>query len=91
MTSVFGKKMVSFLMKKLTLTLHIFFLENTLIYGNNGYISTVRGGGIAIYIRKSIIGHLIVAANSPENIHDYVCKENEIRIRNYLTIRINQG
>ena len=83
--------MVSFLMKKLTLTLHIFFLENTLIYGNNGYISTVRGGGIAIYIRKSIIGHLIVAANSPENIHDYVCKENEIRIRNYLTIRINQG
>ena len=50
-----------------------FFPENTLMYVNNGYISTVKGGELAIYVQNFIIGQLIAAANSPENLEDYFC------------------
>ena len=54
-------------MKKLILT-----FSNILIYANNGYISTIEGGETAIHIHDFVIGQLIVATNSPENID--VCK-----------------
>ena len=43
------------------------------MYVNNGYISTVKGGELAIYVQNFMIGQLIAAANSPENLEDYVC------------------
>ena len=58
----------------------IFFPENTLMYANNGYISTVKSSELAIYIHNFIIGQLIVAANSPENIDDYVCQEKKVKL-----------
>lgn len=53
--------------------INFFSSENILMYANNGYISTVKGGELAIYIHNFIIGQLIVAVNSPENTDDYVC------------------
>ena len=32
------------------------FPDNTLMYANQGYISTVKGGELAIYIQISILG-----------------------------------
>ena len=56
--------MVSFPIKKLTLTLSKKFFQKTPLC-THGHISTVKGGEIAIYIHNFTIGKLIVAANSP--------------------------
>ena len=42
--------------------------ENTLLYINQGFISTVKNGELAMYVHNFIIGQLIVAANQPEDI-----------------------
>ena len=54
--------------------------ENTLLYINQGFISTVKSGELAMYIHNFIIGQLIVAANQPKAINEYSCKENEIKL-----------
>ena len=54
--------------------------ENTLLYINQGFISTVKSGELAMYIHNFIIGQLIVAANQPKDINEYSCKENEIKL-----------
>ena len=41
---------------------------------------TVKGGEIAVYLQNFILGQLVVAANSPENIDDNVCAGNEIKL-----------
>ena len=50
--------------------------ENTLLYINQGFISTVKSGELAMYVHNFIIGQLIIAANQPEDINEYSCKEN---------------
>ena len=48
--------------------------ENCLSYINKSYISTVKSGDLAMYHHNFIIGQLIVAANQPNEIDQYVCK-----------------
>ena len=45
--------------------------ENTLLYINQGFISTVKSGELAMYVHNFIIGQLIVAANQLKDINEY--------------------
>ena len=54
--------------------------ENTLFYMNQGYISTVKNGDLAMYIHNFIIGQILIAANQPEDISTYECKDNETKL-----------
>ena len=53
--------------------------ENTLIYVNQSYLSTVKSGDIAMYNHNFILGQLITAANQSTDIENYVCKDNEVK------------
>ena len=48
-------------------------------YVNQGYLSTVKNGELAIYNHNFIIGQLVVAANQPKNIGEYECKADEFK------------
>ena len=52
--------------------------ENALFHINQSYISTVKNGNLTMYHHNFIIGQLIVAANQPVEIDEYVCKDNEV-------------
>ena len=54
--------------------------ENCLIYINQGFLSTVKSGEIAMYLDNFIIGQLIIAANQPKDIDNYVCLQNEVKL-----------
>ena len=54
--------------------------ENTLLYINQGFLSTVKSGELAMYVHNFIIGQLIIAANQPENINEYQCADNEVKL-----------
>ena len=54
--------------------------ENTLLYINQGFISTVKSGELAMYVHNFIIGQLIIAANQPANINEYSFRENEVKL-----------
>ena len=54
--------------------------ENCLIYINQGFLSTVKNGEIAMYLDNFIIGQLIIAANQPKDIESYVCASNEVKL-----------
>ena len=54
--------------------------ENTLFYVNQAFISTVKNGEIAMYIQNFILGQLILAANQPKNIDEYICEPNEVKL-----------
>ena len=54
--------------------------ENTLYYVNQSLLSTVKNGEIAMYNQNFILGQLIVAANQPTDITNYVCKDNEVKL-----------
>ena len=54
--------------------------ENCLLYVNQGFLSTVKSGEIAMYLRNFIIGQLIIAANQPEDISTYICSKNEVKL-----------
>ena len=54
--------------------------ENTLLYVNQGFISMVKSGELAMYVYNFIIGQLRIAANQPKDINDYSCKENEVKL-----------
>ena len=54
--------------------------ENCLIYINQGFLSTVKNGEIAMYLDNFIIGQLIIAANQPKDIDNYVCLQNEVKL-----------
>ena len=56
------------------------FPENALCYVNQAYLSTVKNGELAIYNHNFIIGQLVVAANQPCNIDEYVCKNDEVEL-----------
>ena len=52
--------------------------ENALFHINQSYTSTVKNGNLTMYHHNFIIGQLIVAANQPIEIDEYVCKDNEV-------------
>ena len=54
--------------------------ENTLYYVNQAFLSTVKNGEIAMYVQNFIIGQLIFAANQPNDISEYVCLPNEVKL-----------
>ena len=54
--------------------------ENCLIYINQGFLSTVKNGEIAMYLHNFVIGQLIIAANQPKDIDNYVCLQNEVKL-----------
>ena len=54
--------------------------ENTLFYVNQGFISTVTSGEIAMYVHNFVIGQLIIVANQPKDINEYSCNENEVKL-----------
>ena len=54
--------------------------ENCLLYVNQGFLSTVKSGVIAMYLHNFIIGQLIIAANQPEDISTYICSNNEVKL-----------
>ena len=55
-------------------------LENTLYYINQGYLSTVKNGDLAMYNHNFILGQLIVAANQPSDINNYECNSDEVKL-----------
>ena len=54
--------------------------ENCLFYVNQGFLSTVKSGEIAMYLHNFIIGQLIIAANQPKDINGYICSKNEVKL-----------
>ena len=54
--------------------------ENCLLYVNQGFLSTVKSGDIAMYLHNFVIGQLIIAANQPKDIANYVCLKNEVKL-----------
>ena len=54
--------------------------ENCLLYVNQGFLSTVKSGEIAMYLHNFVIGQLIIAANQPKDIANYVCSKNEVKL-----------
>ena len=54
--------------------------ENCLFYVNQGFLSTVKSGEIAMYFHNFIIGQLIIAANQPKDINAYICSKNEVKL-----------
>ena len=54
--------------------------ENTIYYVNQAFLSTVKNGEIAMYVQNFIIGQLIFAANQPNDILEYVCLPNEVKL-----------
>lgn len=49
--------------------------ENTLFYINQGFLSMVKNGDIAMYVQNFILGQIIIAANQPKDIDEHVCLE----------------
>ena len=54
--------------------------ENCLFYVNQGFLSTVKSGEIAMYLNNFVIGQLIIAANQPKDIETYICSKNEVKL-----------
>ena len=54
------------------------FPENTLVYCNQGTISTLKAWDYAIYLDCVILRQIIPANNSPPDLDNNVLKENEI-------------
>ena len=54
--------------------------KNALLYINQGFLSTVKSGEIAMYLHNFVIGQLIVAANQPKDIANYTCLKNEVKL-----------
>ena len=55
------------------------FSEKTLVYCNQGTVSTFKVGDYAIYLGYAILGQLILANNCPD-LDNYKLKENEVMI-----------
>ena len=55
------------------------FPENTLVYVNQGTISTIKND-LAIYTNCFILGQVIPALDSPKDIDSYQWKQNETKI-----------
>ena len=51
-----------------------------LFYVNQSYLSTVKNGDLAMYNHNFVLGQIIVVANQPEIISNYVCAPNEVKL-----------
>ena len=54
--------------------------ENCLFYANQGFLSTVKSGEIAMYLHNFVIGQLIIAGYQAKDIDTYVCLKNEVKL-----------
>ena len=54
------------------------FPENTIVYVNNGSISTVKGGQTAIYLDYIIRAQILPVINFPDNLDNYQYEDNEV-------------
>ena len=54
--------------------------EDTLIYANQGPISTLKGSDYAIYLNYVILEQLICAKNFPEDFDNYECGADEVKL-----------
>ena len=71
-----ARKLAFFQMKKVLLNIEKKnFPQNILCYVKQAYISTVKGGKLAIYNHSFILGRLVVAASQHHKIDEYVCKK----------------
>ena len=57
----------------------LIFLKKTLVYCNQGTVSTFKAGDYAIYLDYVILGQLILANNCPD-LDNCKLKENEVMI-----------
>ena len=55
------------------------FPEKTLSYVNHGYISTVKGSELAIYIDVFLLEQVTTAANQRNEVETYECQKNETK------------
>ena len=55
------------------------FPENTLVYANQGAVSTVKGE-ISIYLDYVALGQIIPMRSCPSDIDGYVCEKNEVKM-----------
>ena len=55
------------------------FPENTLIYINQGTISTVKGN-LAIYLVNVVLGQVLPMITCPPDIENYVCGESKVKM-----------
>ena len=53
--------------------------ENTLVYVNQGTISTIKSN-LEIYTDCFISGQIVPVQNSPKDIFTYKCKQNEFKM-----------
>ena len=67
----FGDQKGDFTINKAT------FPESTLVYCNQGKISTLKAGDYAIYIDYVVLGQLILGKNCPD-LDNYTLKENKV-------------
>ena len=58
--------------------------QNCLFYVNQGFLSTIKSGEIVMYLENFVIGQLIVAAKQPEDILNYTCLKNEVKLLSCL-------
>ena len=54
--------------------------ENSLIYVNQGFLTTIKSGEIAMYFENFVIGQLLIAASQPKDIANYICSKNEVKL-----------
>ena len=54
------------------------FPENTIVYVNNGSISTVKGGQTAICLDYIILAQILPVINFPDNLDNYQYEDNEV-------------
>ena len=55
------------------------FPENKLVYANQGNITLVKDD-LAIYLDYVVLGQLIPAKSSPQNLEDYECLPSEVKL-----------
>ena len=67
----FGDQKGKFTIKKAN------FSENTLVYCNQGTVSTLKAGEYTIYLDYVVLGQLILANNCPD-LDNYRLNENEV-------------
>ena len=54
--------------------------ENTLMYVNQAFLSTVKNGDLAMYNHNFILGQIIPAVNQPEDVNLHICAPNEVKL-----------
>ena len=56
------------------------FPENLLVYVNQAAISTLKNNNEALYVVNIVLAQILQLVNSPPDIEQYKCKENEVKL-----------